>query len=177
MKLIKIWHFQFGDFEIEKPETCQIVTKVYSIGQRIKSGHCCLCTAHGSWLTALDASDRWFLLLALAVSCEGPRRLSCYYSTRGLPRHCPVTVTMVSTRGWHLVILSQDVCLAPGGRLLSSVTLGPGSVTWLSRDMLHSYVTCNTDPAAPQCHLFSSLELLISDPQEIIIRRPDRDHH
>ena len=120
MKLIKIWHFQFGDFEIEKPETCQIVTKVYSIGQsRIKSGHCCLCSAHGSWLTALDASDRWFLLLALAVSCEGPRRLSCYYSTRGLPRHCPVTVTMVSTRGWHLVILSQDVCLAPGGRLLS----------------------------------------------------------
>ena len=24
MKLIKIWHFQFGDFEIEKPETVKL---------------------------------------------------------------------------------------------------------------------------------------------------------
>ena len=149
---------------------------LFNWSARIKSCHCCLCTAHGSWLTALDASDRWFLLLALAVSCEGPRRLSCYYSTRGLPRHCPVTVTgqYPGVTSGHLVTR----CLFSTRRSPPlSVTLGSGSVTWLSRDMLHSYVTCNTDPAAPQCHLFSSLELLISDPQEIIIRRPDRDHH
>ena len=170
MKLIKIWHFQFGDFEIEKPETCQIVTKVYSIGQRIKSGHCCLCSAHGSWLTALDASDRLFLL---PVSCEGQG--DCHVIIQPGDYPAIVTslsriVTMVSSRGGHLVILSQDVCLAPGGRLLSRAR--------------KCHVTCYTHtwhvtltPSAPQCHLFSSLELLISDPQEIIIRRPDRDHH
>ena len=156
-----------------KTWNCQIV-KVYSIGQSwIRPGHCCHCGSHGPRLTALAADD--FSSLSLAVSCEGPRRLSCYYSTRGLPRHCPPG-HVVRPRGRHLVILSPDVCLAPGGQ--SSVTPGPGSVTWC-------HVTCYTKTwhvtltpsIVPRCHLFNSLELLISDPQEIIIRRPDRNHH
>ena len=152
-----------------KTWNCQIV-KVYSIGQSwIRPGHCCHCGSHGPRLTALTDD---FSSLSLAVSCEGQG--DCHVIIQ--PGDYPAIVPLVRPRGRHLVILSPDVCLAPGGQ--SSVTPGPGSVMWC-------HVTCYTKTwhvtptrsIVPRCHLFNSLELLISDPQEIIIRRPDWDHH
>ena len=128
MKLIKIWHFQFGDFEIEKPENCQIVKSLFNWSAWIRADHCCHCESHGP-ANGTAADDFSFL------SERGPRRVSCYYSTRGKDYRDTIV-----TGYWHLVTpchLSPHVCLELLAAVISMSHSRSGSVTWvtLRRDM------------------------------------------
>ena len=112
MKLIKIWHFQFSDFEIEKPENFQIVKSLFNWSARIRADYCCHCGGTGQ-LTA----QRMIYPSCLPGSELREVQGECHVIIQpgeGLPRHhCHWSAPGY----WHLVTpchLSPDICLAPG---------------------------------------------------------------
>ena len=144
MKLIKIWHFQFSDFEIEKPENCQIVKSLFNWSARIRADYCCHCSGHGPANGAAD--DFSFLSPWLWAERErGPKRVSCYYSTRGKITKTPLS--LVSPR-----VLTSGHPMSLVTRCLFSTRQRPSLCHTLGQEVwheLHSDVTCNTDPLQP----------------------------